>query len=132
PIPGPSRANTAPECVIPVVFIDANVDNALNSTTTNPATPTEAFGTGGSTQFAPANAPASTFNTDVRTYTPDATSFSGCDIVTETPTEVVNTSSCFTYAFDSGDTYQLASSATPPASATPITMAEFQRRLSGD
>ena len=125
-ITGPSGANAQPVCVVPVVFIDANTDNALNSATTNPAAPTEAFGTGGSTQFAPASAAASTFNVDVQAYTPGSTSFSGCDFVAEGPSgDVVNSTSCHTYGFDAGDSYQLAPS-------TPITMAEFQTRLSLD
>lgn len=125
-ITGPSGANSAPSCVQPVVFVDANADNALNSATTNPAAPTESFGTGGQTNFVPADAAAGPFNAvGVTSYTAGASQFSGCTYVREGVTGNVNTNSCFTYTFDAGDSFQLDPN-------TPITMAEFQSRLSDD
>jgi putative cell wall-binding protein len=126
-ITGPTGANAEPSCVLPVVFADANADNGLNTSTSNPGAPTETFGTGGQTNFAPAFAPASTFgNVSVEFYSPGATQFSGCDYIADGPTgNLVNTTSCRTYAFDSGDSFQLDPS-------TPITITEFQSRLSQD
>ncbi|HET7719232.1 MAG TPA: cell wall-binding repeat-containing protein, partial [Acidimicrobiales bacterium] len=61
-VTGPSGAGAASSCVIPVVFVDENFDDALNVPTTNPAAPTEPFGTGGSVTFSPSAQGAGQFS----------------------------------------------------------------------
>jgi putative cell wall-binding protein len=127
-ITGPTSSSAAPTCVLPVVYADANTDNGLNGPATNPTAPTEAFGTGGQTNFVPALATASTMDEQsVEFYTAGSNQFTGCTYVSEGPSGNVTSpvDSCRTYVFDSGDTFQLAPS-------TPISFSEFATRLSLD
>jgi putative cell wall-binding protein len=98
-------------CVVPVVFVDANSDDALNGSTTDPSSPSEAFGSGGATDFAPPTASNGSFE-DVTANTVREGRFVGCPDV----------GSCNTYFYDSGDTFQIAGAGT--------TMATFADALS--
>lgn len=85
-------------CVRPVVFTDANSDNALNSNAASPATPTETFGLGGETTFQPEAAGSGSFSgLSVSSVDKDGNSFVACN----------NLQQCNTYNYDSGDQYSV-------------------------
>jgi putative cell wall-binding protein len=118
-VAGPGASSTASVCVIPVVFVDANGDNALNGTTANPTEPTEAFGTGGRVTFGSESAPTGQFAAhEVRSTDKAANRFVACR-PGSTP---LSSEECRTFAYGAGDTFQLDSA--------PIDLAEFERRLS--
>lgn len=100
-------------CVIPVVFTDANSDDALNSNAAPAATPTEVYGLGGKLQYGPALASAGTF-TDRTVQSADKSSdrFAACTA----------TQTCNSYPYDSGDDFQIGGST--------VTMAAFEAALS--
>lgn len=114
-VEGPPAGSTATVCLVPVVFVDANTDNALNGTATNPTAPSEAFGTGGRTSFGAPNAPAGQFTAHEVSSTDKADDrFTGC--VAGTPPQ------CRTFRYDAGDSFQLNSQT--------VTLAQFEQRLS--
>lgn len=98
-VAGPSGSTA---CVVPVVFIDANSDDALNGDAATSATPTEVYGLGGQTEFTPATASAGSFtNQSVQSTSKANDRFVGC----------TQPSPCRTYFYDSGDQFQIGGSA---------------------
>lgn len=94
-VAGPSSGTA---CVRPVVFTDANGDDALNGSASSPSTPTEAFGLGGETTFAPTEASSGSISSlTIRGVDDAGNSFIACNQVQTT---------CATYQYDSGDTFQ--------------------------
>jgi putative cell wall-binding protein len=109
---GPSSGTA---CVVPVVFVDADSNNALNTDKSNPATPSESFGVGGHTEFLPNAAPSGSFaNVIVQSVNKDGHRFAACTNQTMT--------SCSSYFYDSGDTYKIDTAAS--------TMAAFEAAIS--
>jgi putative cell wall-binding protein len=118
-VAGPAASSTATVCVVPVVFVDANGDNALNGTTANPTVLNESFGTGGRVTFSASGAPAGQFAAhEVRSTDKAADRFTACR-AGSTP---FSPEECRVFRYDANDTFQLDSQ--------PITMAQFESRLS--
>lgn len=110
-----SGPNSGTTCVVPVVFADANSDDALNTSAGDPATPSEAFGVGGPTEFVPDEAGSGSFsNLKVQTASADSDRFVACTQVQQ----------CSTFFYDSGDDFQVDGPST--------TMANFEKALSAD
>jgi putative cell wall-binding protein len=120
-VSGPSGSSTATTCVIPVVFEDADNADTLSVPATNPAEPSEPFGTGGAVTFAPGAASGGQFNVNTSTSDDAGNRFVGCGITTNSPTEVVN-DSCGTFTYDDNDVFQIG--------GAPSTLALFEATLS--
>lgn len=124
-VTGPPAGSTASTCVTPVVFADENTDDALNGASTNPTLPNEDFGTGGSVTFSANAGGTGPIGTDDVQSNSDATDrFTSCDILTSSPSEVVDEDSCSEYRYDSNDRFQIAS--------LDVTMAQFELALTQD
>ncbi|HVM51862.1 MAG TPA: cell wall-binding repeat-containing protein [Acidimicrobiales bacterium] len=129
-VSGPAGSSTASACVVPVVFRDANQDNALNvSPATNPAVPSEDFGTGGEVTFSPGAAGSGPIGTAANGVNVDRTfkstdAFVGCVIVDQSAQEFVDDGDCATYRYDSNDDFQIG--------GQPVTMAAFEAALTPD
>jgi len=118
-VQGPAASSTETVCAAPVVFVDANADNALNGATANPTAPSEDFGTGGGVTFSSVSAPAGQFGAHRVSSTDKAANrFNGCAAgATPLSPEV-----CRTFRYDANDVFQVASQ--------PVTLAQFEARLS--
>jgi putative cell wall-binding protein len=119
------------DCVVAVVFDDANGNNQLDLDANNQ--PTEAFAVTGETEFVPPAAANQTMNENVVSNNEANNQFTGCEITTGTAggagTEEASTTECFVFSYDSNDRF-FAGEATL---ANQLTMAEFEERLtSGD
>lgn len=127
-ISGPTAAGAASSCVRPVIFEDANTDNALNviANSSNPAAPSEKFGTGGQVAFSPGGSGAGQFgNKNITNVDTSRDLFDACAIKAQSgTTEAVDPTDCATFRYDANDTYQRS-----PNSVI-ITMAEFEQRVS--
>jgi putative cell wall-binding protein len=112
-VSGPSSSSTAVPCVIPVVFVDANADNALNVPSGGTA-PNEGFGAGGRTTFGSTGATGGQFGPkQVQTTDKANDRFVAC--------AVLNTD-CTTYRYDGNDVFQISSTST--------TLSAFESALS--
>lgn len=125
-VEGPADDSNESGCLLPVVFYDDNNDDAMNVPDKNPAVPTEEFGTGGRTSFSPSAATSGSFFVNVDEANIAADYFVGCDIVSTTGAEIVDTSSggCRTYRYDSTDTFQRSGAAS--------TLTKFEAVLTQD
>lgn len=118
-VEGPAEGSTSAVCVVPVVFVDANVDNALNGTAANPMEPSEAFGTGGATTFSATGAVAGQFGAHtVESTEKGSDRFTAC----VPGATALSPEECVTFRYDSSDVFQLDSAT--------ITLPEFESRLS--
>lgn len=125
-VTGPAGGTTS-ACIIPVVFGDENNDVGLTTPQTNPAVPSEPFGTGGATNFSPNGFGGSTFNVNVDSNSENTNRFVGCTISTDNAAtgEVTDPRACSTFNYDDNDTFQLNGGAS--------TLAAFEALLtSGD
>jgi hypothetical protein len=117
------------DCVVAVVFDDANGNNQLDLDANNQ--PTEAFAVTGQTEFVPPAAANQTMNENVVSNDEANNQFVGCQITEPAGAgpETVSATDCFVFSYDSNDRF-FADDATL---ANQLTMAEFEERLtSGD
>ena len=120
-VTGPSGNTTA--CVIPVVFNDANNGNSLTVPATNPALPSEDFGTGGATTFTPNGAGVGGFNVQVQENDDSLNNFVGCTVTNTGSGDIVDSNDCATYSYDEkDDVFQINGAAEP--------LSEFETALS--
>jgi putative cell wall-binding protein len=112
-VAGPGGSSS--ECVIPVVFDDADQSNAFNVSTANPGVPSEAFGTGGQAVFSPAEASdKAKFIVDVRRNDEGTNSFIGCQLVNDgndgspeaPPTGQCQNDGQASYLYDANDVFK--------------------------
>ncbi|MEA3055204.1 MAG: hypothetical protein QOD30_636, partial [Actinomycetota bacterium] len=128
-VDGPT--GTASECVVPVVFNDADLSNSLKVPASNPASPTELFGTGGQAVFTPAEAARGQFRVDTRVSNDDFNSFVGCTLFDEAQPEPPAGAQCqpngqANYFYDDKDTFMVNDGTSIRASS----LAEFETMLS--
>ena len=103
----PLSPNNTTVCVVPVVFEDANVDNALNGSAANPTSPTEAFGVGGPTTFSPEPAAAGQFAShEVASVDKASDRFTACAV---NQLGVADPTACKTFVYDAADNFQIDS-----------------------
>ena len=137
PVTGPSaspcrsdRTGPPSTCIVPVVFDDANTNNALNVAASNPAPPTEASAPVAPTTFSPGA--RSQASSATRTSWPTTTTQNVFDVCTfrrrrrstgKRPRSC-NDDECASFRYDTNDMFQL--------NGTPITLADFELKLSGD
>jgi hypothetical protein len=120
PTGSPLSPNNATVCVVPVVFVDANVDNALNGTTANPTRPTEDFGTGGAVTFSPSAAGEGQFGShEVDSVEKASDRFTACAV---TQLGITDPNDCKTFVYDAGDNFQIDSQ--------PVSFAVWEAALS--
>lgn len=119
--------STSSECVVPVVFNDADLTNSLLVPTSNPAEPTELFGTGGQAVFTPAEATASQFHVSVRVSDDDFNSFVGCTLFDESQPDpaTCQPNGQANYLYDGNDTFQV----TNGTALRPSNLSEFETML---
>lgn len=118
-VEGPAEGSTATVCVVPVVFVDTNGDNAMNGTAANPTAPAETFGTGGATTFSATGASAGQFEAHtVESTEKGSDRFTAC-APGATP---LSPEECVTFRYHSNDVFQLDS--------VTITLPQFESRLS--
>lgn len=124
---------SAIECIVPVVFNDANLSNGFDVTSANPATPNELFGTGGQAVYTPTEAAAGQFTVDVRRNDESLNSFIGCTLLNDgndgspeaPPNGQCQNGGQFNYIYDSNDTFQYNNG----TSTSSIDLAAFETYL---
>lgn len=115
-VSGPAADSTASVCVQPVVFVDSNVDNALNVPSGGTA-PNEDFGVGGQSAFSPAAAGAGQFGAhNVESVDKTSDRFTGCAIISQLGgNELVDANDCSSFRYDSNDVFQISGDTTTMA-----------------
>lgn len=124
---------SANECIIPVVFNDANLSNALDVDSANPATASELFGTGGQAVYTPTEAANGPFTVDVRRNDESLNGFVGCTLLNDgndgspetPPSGQCQNGGQANYLYDSNDKFQYNNG----TSTSTIDLATFETYL---
>ena len=128
----------SPDCVVAVVWDDADDDNGLDIGANG--VPTERFGRSSTVTFVPPPAASGAMDEDVVSHTRNGATggtFGGCELgglgagaVPEQGPNAPSATDCFTFIYDTGDRFFLDPDQQGPQSQTQLTFDEFQARLS--
>jgi hypothetical protein len=128
----------SPDCVVAVVWDDADDDNGLDVSATG--IPTERFGRSNTITFVPPPAASGAMDEDVLSHTRNGASggsFGGCEIggtgggaAPEQGPNAPSTTDCFTFTYDNSDAFRLDPDQQGPSPQTLLSFEEFQARLS--
>ena len=130
----------SPDCVVAVVWDDADDDNALDLSAAG--VPTERFGRTSTVTFVPPPAVSGAMDEDVVNHTRNGAAggtFAGCELSGSPGAGALpegsglnsaSTTDCFTFSYDNGDSFSLDPDQAGPTPGTALSLQEFQDRLS--